>query len=186
MVHLSGQPIASALERLEVNPFGLAVMQALTWLFFMFVVVSDCQGFGCSHDEMKQATGYQEQSASIKQLAEKVVESGHLFKRDNALLRIPVVWHVLTNGPANRVSRDRILTEMGRLNDWFSAKNVYYNTSDMFSDRVATADDLKIRFELAAWDPLGLPFDGVRYVNSAVAELCSPSSPATFYLSRRR
>ena len=38
------------------------------------------------------------------------------------MLRIPVVWHVLTNRPANRVSRNSILLEMKWLNDWFSER----------------------------------------------------------------
>jgi hypothetical protein len=100
----------------------------------------------------------------------------HLFTRDNPVLRISVIWHVLTNDTASYVSRDVILQNMIYLNDWFSAKNRRYTDTDAFSAVVARGDDLKIRFELASFDPSGNATDGVRYVNTPKAQNCSKKS----------
>jgi hypothetical protein len=162
-------------------------MRALLSLLFVFVIVTDCFDLDhatCGYDALKETPWYLENSAAIEQLAEDVATKSHLFGRDNSVLRIPVVWHVLTNSPTNYVSRNAILQEMKWLNDWFSGQNKYYNTSDMFSAVVARADDLKIRFELATKDPLGNPFDGVHYVTSSVAESCKLGEHANYYTSQ--
>ena len=158
-------------------------MHALVSLLFVFGVVTVCHAW-CGYDALKETPWYLENSAAIEQLAEDVATKSHLFGRDNSLLRIPVVWHVLTNRPANRVSRNSILLEMKWLNDWFSGKNKYYNTSDMFSAVVARPDDLKIRFELATKDPLGNPFDGIHYVNSPLADSCSLGNHSNYFTSQ--
>jgi hypothetical protein len=164
-------------------------MRPLVFFLFLLVALSVCHErlqapHACGNDLLKQTPWFLEHSASFEGLSEEVRLNRHLFERTNTVLRIPVVWHVLTNSPTNRVSRDKILAEMGWLNDWFSAKNKYYNTSDMFAAVVAGSDDLKIRFELATKDPLGNAFDGVRYITSTQAESCSSSSTANFYTSQ--
>ena len=92
-------------------------------------------------------------------------------------LRIPVVWHVLSNkGTAVRVTKAAIDQEMQWLNDWFSGKNANYASlsNDEFANIVATGADINIKFELAVKDPSGNPFSGIEYIdNSAVADSCN-------------
>ena len=134
----------------------------------------------------KERSDLKLQHESLNKIAAEYVDkylNSTLHRRDNPVIRIPVVWHVLYSAPGHptEVPRSAIDQEMVWLNDWYSTQNVNYGNAagNYFEDVIAVDDDLKIRFEYAVIDPMGNPFDGVEYFQTSIATSCSESN--TFY-----
>ena len=112
-----------------------------------------------------------------KQLQE--LSKNKQFERDVApTYRIPVVFHILQNANVPVVTITKVQQEVKWLNDWYSARNRYYNLSSPYwAGSIAREPDFGIEFELAAFDPAGNPSNGiVYYQNASAASNCTQSN----------
>ena len=98
----------------------------------------------------------------------------HLHTRDFQQFRIPVVFHILQNELTPVITEAQVITEMGWLNDWYSARNNHYDTRGTYwEDDIAVGSEFGITFELAAYDPNGNPTNGIIYYpDSPIANDC--------------
>ena len=144
----------------------------LPFLILLCVVACEARSSKCGHDLFMAHPSMQARLVGMKEARrELLVQPEDEQVRATGILRIPIVWHVLTNRLENNITREAILQEMAWLNDWYTAKNTNYeaNANDEFASIVASSSDFNIQFELAAIDPNGNAFEGINYVNGASA-----------------
>lgn len=91
---------------------------------------------------------------------------------------IPVVVHVIYQSPEQNVSDEQIQSQIDVLNEDFSGNNASSLNIPTVWKTLLT--DSKIRFQLAARDPLGNRSNGVKRVSTAITEF-SLFDPAIFF-----
>jgi hypothetical protein len=82
--------------------------------------------------------------------------------RDNELLYIPIVIHIIHNNGTENISDEQVLQGIQHLNDAFANTGDYYTPSGY---------DMGIRFCLAEQDPNGLPTTGITRDENALTEM---------------
>ena len=115
--------------------------------------------------------------AEFYELHRKVYELNqkqHLHTKDVEQFRIAVVFHILQNQFAPVITEAQVLAELGWLNDWYSARNIHYDTRGTYwEDDIAVGSEFGIKFELAAFDVYGEPTNGIIYYpDSPIANQC--------------
>lgn len=164
----------------------------LTLLTFaiLFISFSICQFDNhepCSHDSvmkdyLESHPHLHEKGNQLRQqmklISQNVIANKLKTREPLELIRIPVVFHVLTSeeNPTTYLTKEEIEREIKYLNSWFSAKNTYYQTTSPYwvdKDVVALEDDLQIQFELASFDPNNETTTGITFTETSVADSCS-------------
>ena len=122
----------------------------------------------CDPDYKKKFEEFQRQDFST--IAPEMV--------NDTTIVIPVVVHVIYQTPEQNVSDEQVQSQIDVLNEDFSGNNA----SSMNIPPVWTPllTDSKIRFQLAARDPLGNRSNGVKRVSTAITEF-SLFDPAIFF-----
>jgi hypothetical protein len=85
-----------------------------------------------------------------------------VVNRDNELLYIPVVVHIIHNNGTENISDAQVLQGIQDMNDAFANSGDYYSP---------TGFDMGIRFCLASQDPDGLPTTGITRHENALTEM---------------
>lgn len=108
--------------------------------------------------------------------------------KDDTLIIIPVVFHVVHNYGAENISKEQILDAIRILNEDYRKLNT--DTSDIIPEFKAIAADSKIEFRLAKIDPNGNCTDGIDRVVSTLTynadentKMIAPSWDRTKYLN---
>jgi hypothetical protein len=108
------------------------------------------------------------QNASVKQnyaLAEQNARkwlqnnASQFLKTQNAVIKIPVVVHVVYKNAAQNVPDSMIFSQISVLNECFRKQNSNYNTTRPVFDSLGA--DIEIEFCLANTDPQGNPTTGI-------------------------
>lgn len=123
-----------------------------------------CGSYGYMKHLEKQQPGYiQEANESLKKLVNRSAKSQ---KTANAVIKVPVVFHVLFNEESKNLPDSVIYNQLRVLNEAFRRRNP--DTITMRSDFAGLVGDTKIEFELATIDPFGNPTTGITRTNSQV------------------
>jgi len=99
--------------------------------------------------------------AVAEQNARKWLQSNKslLSKNHNAVIKIPVVVHVIYKTAAQNVADSMIFSQINVLNECFRKQNANYNTTRPVFDSLGA--DIEIEFCLANTDPQGNPTTGI-------------------------
>ena len=156
----------------------MRVALVLQYFLLFSLLFSVSFGFYCGESEIDV------DKINFLELRNKIQVSQHQIKDASSLvdIRIPIVWHVIysTNDSSTYLTKDQIKEEIKLLNEWYSARNAYYNNKiPLWDPVVATQDDFHIFFELASYNPEGNPTDGIIYIQNSHAET-SCSYPTNF------
>jgi len=104
---------------------------------------------------------------AIEQHTNKNLQSqANTKNKQKEIVTIPVVFHILYKNNAQRLSEERVRSQLDVLNEDFRMKNANANeTIPIFEDRAA---DMEIEFCFAQRDPEGLPTDGILYIPTSI------------------
>ncbi len=99
--------------------------------------------------------------ALAEQNARKWLQNNHsqFSKKQNAVIKIPVVVHVVYKNAAQNVADSMIFSQIDVLNECFRKQNANYNTTRPVFDSLGA--DTEIEFCLANTDPQGNPTTGI-------------------------
>ena len=105
--------------------------------------------------EVKQNYSVTEQNAR-----KWLMDNKNLFsKKQNVIIKIPVVVHVLYKTPAENIPDSLIFSQINVLNECFRKQNANYSATRTIFDTLGA--DTEIEFCLAATDPQGNPTTGI-------------------------
>jgi PKD repeat protein len=122
---------------------------------------------------------------TLEDFTQKYISNGI---KDDTLIIIPVVFHVVHNYGAENISKEQILDAIRILNEDYRKLNA--DTSDIIPEFKAIAADSRIEFRLAKIDPNGNCTDGIDRVVSTLTynadentKMIAPSWDRTKYLN---
>jgi len=135
-----------------------------------------CGAVHALEQQIKNNPEIEENRKEINTHINKVLQRKDSYKsKVKEVITIPVVFHIVYKTDAEKLSEERVRSQLDVLNEDFRMLNDNVDeTLSIFKDRAA---DLEIEFCLAQRDPDGLPTSGIEYISTAVD---------TFYFDARQ
>jgi hypothetical protein len=125
-----------------------------------------CGSYHLMEHADSKVPGYLE--ASNEQLMQIAQSKPKLKKKDDELLEIQVVFHVVYNNEEENIPDSVFINQMKVLNESFMRTNA--DTVDMRPIYKDIAGNPNIRFTLATQDPLGNPTNGITRTSTSITE----------------
>ncbi|NSW45551.1 MAG: PKD domain-containing protein [Bacteroidales bacterium] len=159
-------------------------------IVFLFTIHAYAQHLPCKTPEINKWAEENNPLAlqskkELEQFTQKYISKS---TKEDTIIIIPVVFHIVHNYGAENISKEQVLDAIRVINEDFRKLNA--DTSDIIPEFKAIAADCKIEFRLAKIDPNGNCTDGIDRVVSTLTynadentKMIAPSWDRTKYLN---